>query len=175
MLRILEFIPTKWKAFEVVGFGRILETGLGKHSAGGRETRGDTAVIFQTSVHSLDQQQGGDGERWKGLESSYLGSRFSGTCDSLGVGATRVIHWASATGAVAGFRVKWYAPFGHAESENFLVVQTEMINKLLEIQHWPRTQVIWALKPLCPHKRFPCFIMQKLPPKNFLYGLWLLP
>ena len=63
MLRILDFIPTKRKAFEVVGFGRILETGLEKHSAGGREASGDPVAMFQTSIRPLDQQQGGDEEK----------------------------------------------------------------------------------------------------------------
>lgn len=59
MLRILDFIPTKWKAFEVVGFGCILESGLGKHNAGERETSRDTIVLIQTSTHSLDPWQVG--------------------------------------------------------------------------------------------------------------------
>ena len=46
MLRILDFIPTKWKAFEVVGFGCILETGLGKHNAVERERSRDTIVLI---------------------------------------------------------------------------------------------------------------------------------
>lgn len=78
MLRILDFIPTKWKAFEVVGFGRIKETGLMKHNAGGRVASGDPVATFQTSIHPLDQQQGGDEEKLKDLENSHLGSRFSG-------------------------------------------------------------------------------------------------
>lgn len=63
MLRILDFIPTKQKAFEVVGFGCILEAELGKHKSGGRKTSGATHVLVQTSIHSLDQPQGGDEEK----------------------------------------------------------------------------------------------------------------
>lgn len=63
MLRILDFIPTKQKAFEVVGFGCILETELGKRKPGGRETSEATLVLIQTRVHSLDQPQGGDEEK----------------------------------------------------------------------------------------------------------------
>lgn len=59
MVRILDFIPMKWKAFEVVGFGCILETGLGKHNAGERETSRDTIVLVQTSTQSLDPWQVG--------------------------------------------------------------------------------------------------------------------
>ena len=40
-----------------------METGLGKHNAGGRETSGDTIKIIQTTrIHSLDEQQGEDEE-----------------------------------------------------------------------------------------------------------------
>lgn len=63
MLRSLGFIPTKWKVFEVVGFGCILETGLGKRHTGKRETDGDTLVLIQTSLHSLNERQGGDEEK----------------------------------------------------------------------------------------------------------------
>lgn len=63
MLRILDFIPTKQKAFEVVGSGCILEAELGKRKSGGRETSGATLVSVQTSIHSLDQPQGGDEEK----------------------------------------------------------------------------------------------------------------
>lgn len=52
MVRILDFIPMKWKAFEVVGFGCILETGLGKHNAGERETSRDTIVLVQTRLRA---------------------------------------------------------------------------------------------------------------------------
>ena len=45
-----------------------------------------------------------------------------GPDDSLRVGATRIILWAGAAGGVAGVRVKWFVPFGFAESENSLVV-----------------------------------------------------
>lgn len=55
MRRILDFIPTKQKACEVIGLGCILETELGKHIAEERETRADTLVLIQTSTHSLDQ------------------------------------------------------------------------------------------------------------------------
>lgn len=52
MLRILDFIPTKGKAFEFVVFGCAVETVLGKDSAEGKETSWDIAAIIQTSQYS---------------------------------------------------------------------------------------------------------------------------
>lgn len=41
----------------------------GKHGAGGREISGDPIARIQTTnIHSLDQQQDGNAERWKDLE-----------------------------------------------------------------------------------------------------------
>lgn len=53
MLRILDFIPTKGKAFEFVIFGCAVQSVLGKDSAEGKETSWDIAAIIQTSQYSL--------------------------------------------------------------------------------------------------------------------------